>query len=98
VDKKVNGNLASIRSSVTRRTTEMIAPPYTALVRLHLEYYAQFWSPHCKKDIEALECIQEGATKIVKDLENKSHEGSLAEGTGIVLSGEEKAAGDLIAL
>jgi len=76
----------------------MIAPPYTALVRLHLEYYAQFWSPHCKKDIEALECIQEGATKIVKDLENKSHEGSLAEGTGIVLSGEEKAAGDLIAL
>lgn len=53
---------------------------------------------HYKKDIEALECIQEGATKIVKDLENKSHEGSLAEGTGIVLSGEEKAAGDLIAL
>ena len=48
---------------------------YSALVRPHLKYCVQFWAPHYRKDIEALE----KGNRAVKGLEHKSYGKQLRE-------------------
>ncbi len=47
---------------------------YTSLVRPHLEYAMQFWSPHNAKDIAKSEAVQRRDTKMISSLRNKSNE------------------------
>ena len=56
--QKAKRVLGCIKRSVANRSSEMILPFYSALVRPHLEYCFQLWSPQQKKDMELLERVQ----------------------------------------
>ena len=44
-----------IIKSIVNRPRKVIFPLYSALLRLHLECYVQFWVQQHKKDVEKLE-------------------------------------------
>ena len=67
---KANRILGFIRRSVSNKSAEVILKLYLALVRPHLDYAVQFWSPYYRKDIDLLESVQRRMTKMIGGLRN----------------------------
>ena len=62
---KGNQVLGMIRINITYKENNLIVPLHKAIVRPHLEYCIQAWSPYLRKDIDMLDKIQRRATKLI---------------------------------
>ena len=76
---KGNQVLGMIRRNITYTEKSLIVPLYKAIVRPHLGYCIQAWSPYLRKDIDMLEKIQRRATKLIPGLRELSYEERLKE-------------------
>ena len=60
--QKANCILGCLKICMTSRSWEVFLPLCSALVRPHLKYCIQIWSPQYRRDMDLLEYIQRRAT------------------------------------
>ena len=71
---KGNQVLGMIRTNITYKENSLIVPLYKPIVRPHLEYSIQAWSPYLRKYIDMLDKIQRRATKLIPGVRDLRYE------------------------
>jgi len=93
--QKANSILGCIKTIMTSRSKEVILSLYSALVKHHLEYCIQMWSPQYRRDMDMLECIQQRATKMIQGMKHLFYEDRL-RGLGLFSLEKRRLRGDLV--
>ena len=92
---KANSALGRIKHTFTYMNKKMFLGLYPSLVRSHMEYAVQAWSPHYQKDIDILEKVQQRATRIVPEFSDMDYDARLLA-LGLTSLKERRLRGDLI--
>lgn len=92
---KANKILGMVSRNFSYKTKETVKLLYTSMVRPHLEYAVQFWSPHYQKDIEKLERVQHRATKMIPEIRSKPYSERLKD-LDLYSLEKRRARGDMI--
>ena len=71
---KANSILGIIKRNFKYLSFEAFVSVYKAMVRPHLEYAVQLWSPYRKSYIEDIEKVQIRATKLIPGMRNVAYE------------------------
>jgi hypothetical protein len=87
--------LGFIARNFTYKSKDIVLPLYKSIIRPHLEYAVQFWSPHMRGDIAKLERVQHRATKLIPQLRHLSYEDRLKE-LGLTTLEQRRLRGQLI--
>lgn len=95
ITKKANSFIYLIRKAFGTLTPEMMLKIYKTYVRPLLEYAFQAWSPYFVKDIDQIEKVQRGFTKVPRKLKRLSYEDRL-EMLKLGTLKERRERGDLI--
>ena len=72
--KRANQMLGMIRRTFIYRDKEILLLLYKSIVRPHLEYAVQAWSPNQVGDIRRIEGVQRRFTKLIPELRNLPYE------------------------
>ena len=68
--QKANHILDCIKRRVAIRSREVILSVCSVLVRPHLEYCIQMWSPQCRRDTDLLEHVQRSVPEMIQGVES----------------------------
>src|SRR6218665_1667917 len=93
--KRANRILGMIKRTIVSREQDVVLRLYKSLVRPHLEYCVQAWSPYLRQDIDTLERIQRRATKMIRGLGKFTYEEILMK-CGLTNLEKRRTRGDLI--
>ena len=95
VTAKANRIVGLIKRNFSYMDIEMCKSLYTSLVRPHIEYAVQSWSPYFKKDILELEKVQRRMTKLVPEIKDLPYE-ERCDRLGLTTLEKRRMRGDLI--
>ena len=93
--KKASSALGIIKRTFSTFEISSFYLLYKTYVRCHMEYCVQAWNPYYRKDIDILENIQRGATRMVPELKHLFYSDRLQR-LKLTSLGDRRQRGDLI--